>query len=361
MTDPRPDTEHVWQDTHLFDNCECIPYDQLSHREWEDLRWAVGGIGGSEIGGICGVVNAKYFDINGLLLDKIGFVRKSFTPNTLTEWGHATEPITAHWYEHYQDGDKDNKAADLMLLNLRNGQPVAKVQDMKMMFRNRDYPILIGNPDRVILRHRSRPDMGVLEMKSTSSQYAQQHLGDIPPQHIFQGQGYCMIMDLDYFEIVQVMDNCRQFHVTLFERRQDLESLIFDRCMEFWDRVIEGRQRYLNANNEAQAWAGLSELLYDSASDDYARFLTDKQQERDDLAEVDGIDEVVKICLEYYAAEKKSTRYAKTMAIARNRLRKYFHDSGVRKMAWQEGPLKSVSFHKKLIVTTRKEDEFWNQ
>ena len=108
---------------------------------WDQKRQC--GIGGSDIGAICGVNSYKTaYDV---YLDKT--VGSSFTGNNITYFGHVME---AHIADMFQEQYKD----------------LFEVRIERKHFKCRDYPWLNGNIDRKLIDLKTG-EAGVLEIKTT--------------------------------------------------------------------------------------------------------------------------------------------------------------------------------------------------
>lgn len=351
--------DDLWQDSELFDNCEELPYDHLSHNEWEALRYELGAIGGSDAGGICGVVKSDYFDPNKLMLEKAKFIPSDFTDTIYTAWGQDTEAVSKAWYQWYEEDKEGERAYSRFLHNRRQDRRVNQVTEYPAMIRNRDFPWLVANIDGLITDHRWRKGMGIFESKTGTSQYAQQHIGAIPPANIYQVNCYMMITGLEYCELTQLLDN-RQYNVLPIEPNEFIQNHILRATEEFNERVEKAKTIIANSANDKQAMNGLMEIMYDSASDLYQQFLTDKQKEREDLAEVIGTDEVLKLATEFIHHREKRKAHNEQEKLIKNKIRSLMYKKGIRKMKWTEGEaVKSVSFHKQLVVTIDKEHNEW--
>lgn len=205
---------------HLSNHCKVTSTVTQTENEAEWLRVRTRGIGGSDIGAICGVspwttARQIYFNKVGMYKDEMSELQGNATERMY--FGHVLEPIVAD--EFYKREIKE-KGRDW------------KVVSLDASFAKNDEPWMLANVDRMVVDTSGAP-VGILECKTTSeymnSEWAE---GDILESYIYQLNWYMGIMGVhrgwfaclvggNKFYIYEVMFNETLFNETLVPKGRD--------------------------------------------------------------------------------------------------------------------------------------------
>ncbi|WAH35010.1 YqaJ viral recombinase family nuclease [Alicyclobacillus dauci] len=181
----------------------------LSHDEWLANRRK--GIGGSDIGAICGVNPWK--SPLSVYLDKIGEL-PPVEENDAMHFGTLLEPVVADEYKR------------------RTGYAV---QRRNFMYQHPDYPWALANVDRIILN--KQRGHGILEVKTASEfQSKEWSEGIVPEQYILQLQWYLWITGFQWGAFA-VLVGGNKFYSHEMERNEDIIGYMVESAKEFWERV----------------------------------------------------------------------------------------------------------------------------
>lgn len=197
---------------------------------WEDCRRR--GIGGSDIGAICG--KNKYKTAIEVFQDKT--VGSSFTGNDITEFGHIMEPHIADMFQ--------KKYGELF-----------EVKVDKKHYQCKDYPWLNGNIDRKLI-DRKTGAVGVLEIKTTGN-FDSEIWGKgcafglnwrlvaedskVPDSYYYQVQHYLLCTGFSFAWLCAFSrDNC-ELRIYKIDADKAIQNYIRKTGTEFWfNNVIKG-------------------------------------------------------------------------------------------------------------------------
>lgn len=204
-----------------FTNCDVL---STVSQEEDEAQWLANrslGIGGSDIGTICGVnqystARLLYFKKTGQHEDSESF---KFSDSSIERmgWGHKLEPIVADEYM------------------ARTGK---KVVICPATLRHKVYPWRIANVDRIIVDENEKP-IGILEVKTANSRLLKDwEEGDIPVSYIYQLQWYLDIVDLDYGAFAALVGG-NQFVMIDVVRNKELLKEMNEAGDTFWNHNIK--------------------------------------------------------------------------------------------------------------------------
>jgi putative phage-type endonuclease len=190
----------------------------------DEAQWLANrtkGIGGSEIGTICGVnkyssARLLYFKKTGQYEDSESF---SFSDESLERmsWGHKLEPIVADEFMQ------------------RTGK---KVVICPATLRHKDHPWMIANVDRIIVDDEGKP-VGILEVKTADARLLKDwEDGEIPMSYIYQLNWYLMILDLKYGAFAALIGGNRFVMIEVY-RNEDLCKDMFEAGDRFWNYNVK--------------------------------------------------------------------------------------------------------------------------
>lgn len=186
---------------------------QEDEKEWQAVRNK--GIGGSDIGAICGVspfTSARqiYFKKTGQFEDALNV---SEAQVERMKWGHLLEPIVA-----------DEFAS-------RTGK---KLMEAGATFAHKDYPWMRANVDRLIVDDEGKP-YGILECKTTSEYNNDEwESGDILLSYVYQLNWYMYILDIPYGAFACLVGGNKFYHYEVFRNDELLQNTIIPAAKNFW-------------------------------------------------------------------------------------------------------------------------------
>lgn len=204
-----------------FTNCNVLSTVSQEENEEQWLANRSLGVGGSDIGTICGVNNYStarllYFKKTGQYEDSDAF---KFSETSLERmgWGHKLEPIVADEYM------------------ARTGN---RIVICPATLQHKDFPWRLANVDRIIVDENEKP-IGILEVKTTDSRMAKNwEEGEIPISYIYQLQWYLDILDLDFGAFATLVGG-NQFVMIDVVRNKDLLAEMNRAGDTFWNHNVK--------------------------------------------------------------------------------------------------------------------------
>ena len=239
-------------------NCTVYSTVRQDDDEAEWLAARTRGIGGSDIGAICGVspyssARQIYFQKTGQFEDsnRIGAAQKD-----RMHFGHVLEPVVADEYAR------------------RTG---ARLCTANATMCHKDYPWALANIDRFIIDEAGKP-IGVLECKTTS-EYGNSDWeeGNLPISYIYQLNWYLWITGLERGAFACLVGGNKFYEYDVWRNDDLLNDIMIPAAIKFWDDVQNLRMPELQAqdtefvNEQHQAVVKNSEIiLEDDAANDLA-------------------------------------------------------------------------------------------
>ena len=202
-------------------NCNILSTATQEEDEKEWLANRTKGIGGSDVGTICGV--NKYSSARLVYLKKTGQYQDSedeFSDAALERmhFGRMLEPIVANEYVR------------------RTGN---KVVVSPATLTHKDYPWAIANVDRLIVDDKGIP-YGILECK-TASEYMDDAWseGDVPISYLYQLNWYLWVTGLEYGVIACLVGGNKFYYYEVFRNNDLLRDEIFPKVDKFWNYHVK--------------------------------------------------------------------------------------------------------------------------
>lgn len=199
----------------------------VDEKEWQAVRTK--GIGGSDIGAICGV--SPFTSARQIYFNKTGQYEEALKPSEASiermKWGHLLEPIVA-----------DEFAS-------RTGK---KLVEAGATFAHKDFPWMRANVDRLIVDDTGKP-YGILECKTTSEYNNDEwESGDILLSYIYQLNWYLHILDLQYGAFACLVGGNKFYYYEVFRNDELINETLIPAAKDFWfNNVVALKEPELQA------------------------------------------------------------------------------------------------------------------
>lgn len=198
-------------------------------KEWLAVRNK--GIGGSDIGAICGV--SPFSSARQIYFNKTGQYEDALKPGAASQermhFGHLLEPIVADEFAK------------------RTGK---KLLEIDATFAHKDFPWMRANVDRLIVDDNGKP-YGILECKTTSEYNNEEwENGDILLSYIYQLNWYLYILDLKYGAFACLVGGNKFYECEVFRNDELIEQTLLPAAKSFWfDNVLALKEPEMQATD----------------------------------------------------------------------------------------------------------------
>lgn len=191
---------------------------QENEEEWLAVRNK--GIGGSDVGAICGV--SPFSSARQIYFNKTGQFEEALKPGAAAQermhFGHLLEPIVADEFAQ------------------RTGK---KLVEMGATVYHKDYPWRRANVDRLIVDDDGKP-YGILECKTTSEYNNDEwESGDILLSYVYQLNWYMHILDLTYGAFACLVGGNKFYYYEVFRNDELLNETIIPTVTDFWFNNVQ--------------------------------------------------------------------------------------------------------------------------
>ena len=241
-------------------NCTIYSTANQSNDEAAWLKARTGGIGGSDVGAICGV--SPFTSARQIYLNKTGQYPDSMQPNEAAKermhFGHILEPVVADEYAK------------------RTG---AKLITLEATMQHKEHPWALANIDRLIVDDAGNP-IGILECKTTGEYNNDEwEGGEILMSYIYQLNWYLWILGLERGAFACLVGGNKFNYYDVFRNDELLNDVIIPAAKSFWfDNVLALKEPEMQstdtefANGIYSAVVKNSEIvLDDDVANDLAR------------------------------------------------------------------------------------------
>lgn len=259
----------------FFVNCNVLSTVSQDEDEAQWLANRSRGIGGSEIGTICGV--NKYSSPRLLYFKKTGQFEDSESFNFSEQaqermhFGHKLEPLVADEFQR------------------RTGK---RIVICPATLRHKDYPWALANIDRVIVDEDEKP-IGLLEVKTADARLLKDwEDGEIPLSYIYQLNWYLWITDLHYGCFAALIGGNRFVSIEVY-RNDELLADMIPAADKFWNynvkQLVEPEISGSDADEDfikeqfGSVVKNSEMVLADEEDNDLAEFIAEAKQEVKDL------------------------------------------------------------------------------
>ena len=272
----------------------CTVFSTVRQEDDEEgwLRARTNGIGGSDIGAICGV--SPFTSARQVYLSKTGQYADSLKPNAAAvermSFGHILEPVVADEYAK-------RTGANLLTINAT--------------LKHKDYPWALANIDRLIVDDEGKP-IGVLECKTTS-EYMNDHWesGEILESYLYQLNWYLWILGLEKGAFACLVGGNKFYHYEVFRNDDLIKDIMLPAADKFWNYNVRNLKEPEMQNTDTE----FVNAIYSSVEKGTELFLEDDVD--NDLANT------------VFTCKAKIKELEATMAEAQNRLKDRLKDNEI--------------------------------
>lgn len=229
-----------------LDNCKVMSTVRQEDDEQAWLTARTKGIGGSDVGPICGV--SPFSSARQVYLRKTGQFTDALQPGAEAQermhFGHMLEPIVADEFA------------------LRTGKRLVTAD---ATLQHKDYPWALANVDRFIVDDEGKP-IGVLECK-TSSEYMNEEWasGEILLTYLYQLNWYLWITGLEYGAFACLVGGNKFYYYEVYRNDELLKNTIIPQAENFWlNNVCALKEPELQASDSDFAKETYSEVIKNS-------------------------------------------------------------------------------------------------
>lgn len=255
-----------------FTNCKVLSTAEQDVDEEAWLAARTKGIGGSDIGTICGV--NKYSTPRLLYFKKTGQYEDSETmgfseaAKERMHFGHKLEPVVADEYVQ-----RTGKRAVICPATLQH----------------KDYPWALANIDRVLVDENDTP-YGLLEIKTADARLLKDwENGDMPTSYIYQLQWYLFVTNLEYGAFAALIGGNRFVMIEVWRNDALIHEEMVPKADTFWNYNVRNmivpevtgvdadgdmnKELYANVEKDTEA------ILEDAEDYDLAQYILESKAE----------------------------------------------------------------------------------
>lgn len=215
----------------------------MTRKEWLDFR--KNGVGGSDVGVICGI--NKYKSPLQLWMEKTGQLEPE-EAGEASQWGTVMEPIIRNEFAN------------------RTG---FRVDTVSSILRHPEHKFMLANVDGIVICDDGRKC--IFEAKTASAYKAEQWEDDkIPEEYMLQIQHYMAVTGFDSTYVAALIGG-NKFIYKLIERDDELIDMIIQLESYFWDCVENNVPPPVDGS---ESCSNLMNKLYPSAKDKSKIILT---------------------------------------------------------------------------------------
>ena len=309
--------------------------------EWFDFR--KNGLGASSAAIVCGISPYKPTPMQ-LYYEKVGTMEsESFMSAPAFHGIHQEEYVANLW--KYYDGTEEG-----YMEQFESGNIIRNASELVGFVQNPKYPHLYCNLDRVIEKgSRKLNEDGTLSDELTSkpcpleiktmNSFVYKKYDGVPDMYILQVTQQMMIMECDYSEIAVLIDG-RGFKVFPIERNEEIVEMITERTYEFWKRVLQGRQAFIQAEQAKEDgdydkyddWMGVIQHLEPEPNDNehYSAFISETHEVEQEIMQ--GDEDLLMQCKHLQTVKSMIKQLEKEKRELENRIKNEFRKESVEKI-----------------------------
>ena len=219
----------------------CHVFSTVSQQE-DEAGWLAArsrGIGGSDIGPICGV--SVFTTARQIYLRKTGQYPDSLSKDEASSermhFGHMLEPIVADEYAR-RELCEGGSHPDLHLVNY------------EATLQHNDYPWALANVDRFIVDKDGRP-VGILECKTTSEYMNDEWAdGEILTTYLYQLNWYLFVTGLKWGAFACLVGGNKFYTYEVVRNDELINDILIPKAKEFWEvNVMQLKEPEMQQND----------------------------------------------------------------------------------------------------------------
>jgi putative phage-type endonuclease len=270
----------------------------VDEAEWLAVRTK--GLGGSDVGAICGV--SPFSSARQIYFNKTGQFEEALKPGAAAQermhFGHLLEPIVADEFAK----------RELIADKGRDGWSLCELGATVCL---KDAPWMRANVDRLI-KNKDGKVVGILECKTTSEYNNEEwEQGDILMSYIYQLNWYLYILDLQWGAFACLVGGNKFYTYEVYRNDELLNETIIPKAKDFWfNNVLALKEPELQAVDTVFANDKYSEVEKNSE-------VVLDDEESDNLAAV------------IFECKAKIKELEKTLEEAQNRLKDRLKDKEI--------------------------------
>lgn len=239
-------------------------------KEWLAVRTK--GIGGSDVGAICGV--SPFSSARQIYFNKTGQFEDALKPGAAAQermhFGHLLEPIVADEFKRRE-------------LTADNGREGWYLGELGATVCHKDNPWMRANVDRLIYDAEGNV-VGILECKTTSEYNDEEWAnGDILLSYVYQLNWYMYILDIKWGAFACLVGGNKFYSYEVYRNDELLQETILPAVTNFWfNNVLALKEPELQAMDTVFANSAYSEveknseiMLEDEESDSLAAVIVE--------------------------------------------------------------------------------------
>ena len=239
-------------------NCRVI---STVRQEDDEAAWLAArsrGIGGSDIGAICGV--SPFTSARQIYLKKTGqyddALQTSEASRERMHFGHMLEPIVADEYAKRALVDTNYRLVEI-----------------DATFAHKDHPWALANIDRLIVEVIPQEDgtevlkpVGILECKTTSEYMNEEwESGEILMSYLYQLNWYLWILGLEKGAFACLVGGNKFYHYEIYRNDELISETLLPKGREFWfNNVLALKEPEMQANDTEFANATYGDVVKNS-------------------------------------------------------------------------------------------------
>lgn len=280
----------------------CHVFSTVSQQE-DEAGWLAArsrGIGGSDIGPICGV--SVFTTARQIYLRKTGQYPDSLSKDEASSermhFGHMLEPIVADEYARRE-------------LCEGGSHPDLHLENYEATLQHNDYPWALANVDRFIVDKEGNP-VGILECKTTSEYMNDEWAdGEILTTYLYQLNWYLFVTGLKWGALACLVGGNKFYTYEVVRNDELINDILIPKAKEFWEANVMQLKEPEMQQNDTEFVNG----LYNKAVKNSEISFTD-----------DGFNELAKTVFD---CKKKIKELESIMEEAQNRIKDRMKDNEI--------------------------------
>lgn len=205
----------------LSGHCEILSTVRQEDDEEAWLKVRLNGIGGSDVGAICGVNN--WSSAKQIYFRKIGMYQDETEPSEAAKarmhFGHVLEPVVAKEFIAQHEGLKEVEA--------------------DITFKSTKVPYLLANVDRFIINAETDEIVGILECKTANENMNfEWNAGEVPISYYYQVQHYMFVTGIHRAWISCLVGGNKFYTYDIFFDSDLYTRVILPQLDNFWNNCV---------------------------------------------------------------------------------------------------------------------------